>query len=224
MPGSCGPEAVWDRAGGCWWAAHRVPAGLGPGLRGIVGGPLEGADYRIRRCGGCVGRCDPLGPAEPVPPAASDGVARGDDVAAPWAVVWVLHEQGRQSPRRRGDVGAPATRVHLRRQHVQAGDAVPRLAGVTGAVHGRSGLDRPGGPGHPNRRPGRSSRVNPAPTATRATELPDVSHAYLPPNGPLISPEWAFLGSTRPTGGWMGRYPGSALEDALGGQAVGESA
>src|SRR5215470_12706967 len=152
-PGSWGRETVWDRPGGCWWvAARRVPAGPGPRLREIVGRAPEGADDRIRGRGGRVGGRDPLGPAEPVPPVTGGGVARGDDVTALRAVVRVLHEQGRQSPRRRGDVGAPATGVHLRRQHVQACD---------------------------------------------------VGHAYLPPDGPS-PPEWAFVGSTRPAGGWMG--------------------
>jgi hypothetical protein len=124
-------------AGGCWRVApRRVPAGLGPWLRGIVGGPPEGADDHIRSCGGYVGWCDPLGPAEPVPPLTSGGIARGDDVAALGAVLRVLHEQGRQPPRRRSDVGAPATGVHLRRQRVQAGDAIAHRAGGAVALHG----------------------------------------------------------------------------------------
>jgi hypothetical protein len=157
--------------GGCLRVApHRVPAGLGPWLRGIVGGSPEGADDRIRSCGGYVGGCDPLGPAEPVPPLTSGGIARGDDAAALGAILWVLHEQGRQPPRRRGDIGAPATGVHLRRQRVQAGDAVPR-AGEAIAMHGRLLRAEP-------------AHVNPALITTRATKLPDVSHAYLTPEWP----------------------------------------
>jgi hypothetical protein len=60
--------------------------------------------------------------------------------------------------------------VHLRRQRVQAGDAVPR-AGEAIAMHGRLLRAEP-------------AHVNPALITTRATKLPDVSHAYLTPEWP----------------------------------------
>jgi hypothetical protein len=55
---------------------------------------------------GAVGGRDPLGRAEPVPPVPGGGIERSHNVAALWAVVRVLHEQGRQPPRRGGDAGA----------------------------------------------------------------------------------------------------------------------
>jgi hypothetical protein len=60
--------------------------------------------------------------------------------------------------------------VHLRRQHVEAGDAVPRRAGVAVATHGRLLRAGPGGQhGH---------------GYGDATKLSDVSHAYLTPEWP----------------------------------------
>src|SRR5438046_707401 len=95
--------------------AWRLASGSTAGWFGLVRGPLEGPDDRIRRGGRRVGGRNPLGPAEPVPPVLSGGIECGDDVAALGMIVRVLHEQGRKTPSRGGDVGAPAAGAQLRR-------------------------------------------------------------------------------------------------------------
>jgi hypothetical protein len=45
-------------------------------------------------------------------------------------VVRVLHDQGREPPGWRGEVGRPAPGAQLRREHVQARNRVPHLGGV----------------------------------------------------------------------------------------------
>ena len=56
----------------------------------------EGRDNFVRRYGRHMHGGDPLGPTEPVPPVIGAAVGCGDNVRPYGAVVWILHEQGRE--------------------------------------------------------------------------------------------------------------------------------